>query len=107
MNFCSADSSRVRQALGPYWTYRANSLELIQPFASKHKPQTFSLVCLRLKRRVCNFKRRVGRWKCECYRSANAAARGVTVMFDMENYILHDTGNNVVQRITKVYNFLR
>ena len=27
----------------------------IQRFASNHKPQTFSRVCLRLKRRVCNF----------------------------------------------------
>ncbi len=39
-------------------------------------------VCLRLKRRVCNFERRVCRWKGDCYRSANAAAiLGVTVMF--------------------------
>ncbi len=55
---------------------------LIQRFASKHKPQTFSHVCSRLKRRVSNYKRRVGRWKRDCYRSANAAAiLGVTVMF--------------------------
>ena len=56
--------------------------KMIQRFAFKHRPQTFSCVCLRLKRRVCQFKRRVCRWKRECYRSANAAAiLGVTVMF--------------------------
>ena len=54
----------------------------IWPFAFKHKPQTFSRVCLRLKRRVCHFKRRVCRWKRDCYRSANGAAiLGVTVVF--------------------------
>ena len=56
--------------------------ETLQPFALKNKQQTFSRVCLRLKRRVCHFKRLVWRWKRECYRSADAAAiLGVTVMF--------------------------
>ena len=40
-----------------------------------------------LKRRVSNFKQRVGRWKHDCYKSANAAA--ILARFDMENYILH------------------
>ncbi len=54
----------------------------IQPIAFKHKLQTFSRVCLRLRRRVFHFKRRVCGWKPECYRSANAAAiLNVTVMF--------------------------
>ena len=54
----------------------------LQQFAFKHKPQTFSRVCLRLKQRVCHFKRCGLLWKRECYRSANAAAIvGVTVMF--------------------------
>ena len=48
---------------------------LLLRFVSKHKPQTFSRVCLRLKRRVC-------RWKHGRYGSANAGAiLGVTVMF--------------------------
>jgi hypothetical protein len=34
-------------------------LPLIQQFASKHKPQTFSRVCLRLKRGVYRWKRNV------------------------------------------------
>ncbi len=42
----------------------------------------FSCVCLRLKRRVRQFKWRVGRWKRECYTNANAAAiLGVTREF--------------------------
>ncbi len=54
----------------------------VQRFAFKHKAQTFSRVCLRLKQGVCNFKWRVGRWKRDCYRRPNVAAiLGVTVMF--------------------------
>jgi hypothetical protein len=34
-------------------------LKCIQQFASKHKPQTFSRVCLRLKRDVYRWKRHV------------------------------------------------
>ena len=70
----------------------------LQPFASKHKPQTFSRVCLRLKRRVyC--------WKRECYRIANAAAiLGVQSLscFEMENYTLV-----VIQSTTLLVLFLQ
>jgi hypothetical protein len=38
---------------------RAVALKRIQQFASKHKPQTFSRVCLRLKRDVYRWKRNV------------------------------------------------
>ncbi len=55
-----ADSLYCRFSLCPE---RGN---VLQRFASKHKPQTFSRVCLRLKRRICNFKRRVCRWKRAC-----------------------------------------
>jgi hypothetical protein len=34
-------------------------IKCIQQFASKHKPQTFSRVCLRLKRDVYRWKRNV------------------------------------------------
>jgi hypothetical protein len=36
-----------------------SSVYKIQQFASKHKPQTFSRVCLRLKRDVYRWKRNV------------------------------------------------
>jgi hypothetical protein len=39
---------------------QTSSKILIQQFASKHKPQTFSRVCLRLKRGVY-------RWKLKCF----------------------------------------
>ena len=37
-----------------------NNTMVLQQFASKHKPQTFSRVCLRLKRGVY-------RWKLKCF----------------------------------------
>jgi hypothetical protein len=39
----------------------------IQQFASKHKPQTFSRVCLRLKRRVYRWKRKCFTAHVTCY----------------------------------------
>ena len=54
--------------------HRSRAIFLLR-LTFKHKPQTFSRVCLRLER--C-----VGRWKRECYISANVAAIfGVTVVF--------------------------
>ena len=87
-------------------------LTVIQQFAFKHKRQTFSRVCLRLKRRVC-------RWKRECYRGANVAAiLGVTIMFwhgklhtscilyvPVHVKVCKNKTNNVVLWITKVCNF--
>ena len=40
---------------------------LIQQFASKHKPQTFSRVCLRLKRGVYRWKRKCFTAHATCY----------------------------------------
>jgi hypothetical protein len=45
--------------------------KLIQQFASKHKPQTFSRVCLRLKRGVY-------RWKLKCF-TAHVTCHTVTL----------------------------
>jgi hypothetical protein len=39
----------------------------IQQFASKHKPQTFSRVCLRLKRGVYRWKRKCFTAHATCY----------------------------------------
>jgi hypothetical protein len=44
-----------------HWEYKVKGQsDLLQQFASKHKPQTFSRVCLRLKRGVY-------RWKPKCF----------------------------------------
>ena len=43
------------------------SLPLLQQFASKHKPQTFSRVCLRLKRGVYRWKRKCFTAHATCY----------------------------------------
>jgi hypothetical protein len=47
-----------------------NPEKLVQQFASKHKPQTFSRVCLRLKRDVYRWKRKCFTAHVTCY-SAN------------------------------------
>ena len=62
----SAFSFRFRDSVSAFYPYPRARLpdqecihDVLQQFASKHKPQTFSRVCLRLKRDVYRWKRNV------------------------------------------------
>jgi hypothetical protein len=57
-NFQLPPPPPVKQSIRPCTPMRLVCL-VLQQFASKHKPQTFSRVCLRLKRDVYRWKRNV------------------------------------------------